>query len=75
MALVEFGDEHRGLGASLHPQLGQQPGHVVLHGLFGQKHPRRDLLVAESFADERHDLLLATGPVSGMEKIMSCGRG
>src|SRR5438105_4042042 len=31
------------LGAAFHAQLGEQRGHVVLHGLFGQEHPLADL--------------------------------
>src|SRR6185437_8668843 len=40
MLVVEHADRVGGrLGAALHAQLGEQRGHVVLHGLLGQEHP------------------------------------
>src|ERR1700722_1997550 len=36
-----------GLGPAFHAELGEQGGHVVLHGLLGQEHPLADLPVGE----------------------------
>jgi hypothetical protein len=41
-----------GLGAALHAELGEQRGHVVLHGLLGQVHPLADLPAGRAAAEE-----------------------
>src|SRR5258707_582882 len=46
------------LGAALHAKLGEQRGHIVLHGLLGQEHPLADLPVGQPFPDELQDLAL-----------------
>ena len=43
--------EERGLGAALETQLGQEIGHVVLHGLLREEHHLADLAVRESFGE------------------------
>ena len=53
--------EDRGLGPPLHPELGEQPGHVVLHGLLGQEQTLADLPVGEPLADELQGLALPLG--------------
>src|SRR5690242_15567496 len=49
------------LGAALHAQLGEQRGHVVLHGFLGQEHPLADLPVGQSLPDQLQDLTLLRG--------------
>src|ERR1700691_758387 len=45
----------RRLSAALHAELGEQRGHVVLHGLLGQEHPLADLPVGQPFPDQLQD--------------------
>ena len=60
-----LGREHRRLRSALHSELGQQLRHIVLHRLLGKEHPRRDLLVGESLAEQSEQLteLRDTPPV------------
>src|SRR6266700_2633638 len=62
VVVAEHADRVRGrLGAALHAQLGEQRGHVVLHGLLGQEHLLADLPVGQPFPDQLQDPALLTG--------------
>jgi hypothetical protein len=50
-----------GLGAAFHAELGEQRGHVVLHGLLGQEHPLADLPVGQALADQLQDPAFLVG--------------
>ena len=52
---------HSGLGATLHAELRQQAGHVVLDGLLGEEQPFADLAVGQPVADQAENLTLARG--------------
>jgi hypothetical protein len=57
--------EGRRLRAALHSQLGQQRGHVVLHGLFRQEHPFCNLPVGQPLAHQLEHPLLLVGQGGG----------
>jgi hypothetical protein len=68
------------LGAALHAQLGEQRGHVILHGLLGQEHPLADLPVGQSFPISsrilRQDSTPATrGAAPGAGQLRKAKRG
>src|SRR5690349_19086510 len=50
-----------GLGATLHTQLGEQPGDIVFDRLLGQEQPITDLPVGEPVGDQAEDLPLPIG--------------
>lgn len=62
-AAAQPGDVGGGLGAPLHPELGEQGGDVVLDRLLGEVQPVADLPVGEALADEVEDPLLLVGQV------------
>src|SRR5579864_9285025 len=49
--------------------LAQHPAEMVLHGLFGEIQPCRDLLVGETFADQLNELLLSASQAQVLSNL------
>src|SRR4029453_13733696 len=50
-----------GLAAGAHGELGEDGGDVMVHGLFRDEQPARDVGVAAAFGQQRQHLQLAVG--------------
>jgi hypothetical protein len=69
----QFRGQYGDLSAALHAQLGQDTGNVILHGLFGQKHPLTDLPVGQTLPDQVQHGAFLFGQARQRPRILSIG--